>query len=79
MATGSVGNTIRHNSIFRNEDLGIDFFPAGKDGGVTANDADDADSGPNTLLNFPLIRSVTAGAGTTHIVGSYQRCALYGF
>ena len=65
--TTATGNTIRRNSVFRNGDVGIDL---GSDG-VTANDGDDSDTGPNERLNFPLIRSVTAGAGSTHIEGTY--------
>ena len=46
-------NEIRQNSIFNNTDLGIDL---GNDG-VTANDVDDPDVGPNLLQNFPVITS----------------------
>ena len=46
---GTLGNSIRRNSIFSNDDLGIDLG----DNGVTANDANDADNGPNRLQNFP--------------------------
>jgi hypothetical protein len=56
---------ITHNIISLNYDLGIDL---GSDG-VTANDVDDADSGPNKLLNFadhlqafPLVPSTSNGA-----------------
>ena len=54
-------NAIRGNSIYANADLGIDLGPLG----VTANDALDADSGPNGLQNFPLITTVDYGASTT--------------
>jgi len=60
-------NTIRRNRVFRNGELGIEL----DSDGITANDTDDSDTGPNGLLNFPLLRSVTAGAGTTHIEGTY--------
>jgi len=58
-------NTITRNSIFRNRGLGIDLhdeddvWP-----GVTSNDPDDTDTGPNELLNFPVISSVTAESVT---------------
>ncbi len=48
--------TINRNSIFDNGELGVDLSPDG----VTPNDPGDADSGPNTLLNFPELSQVTA-------------------
>ena len=45
------GNAIVNNRIFSNASLGIDLAPLG----VTPNDVDDADVGPNNLLNFPVI------------------------
>lgn len=51
MDVSSVNNKISGNSIYENEYLGIDLFPAGPN----ANDAGDADNGPNSLLNYPVI------------------------
>lgn len=53
--------SIRANTVFDNGGLAIDL---GNDG-VTANDPDDADSGPNELQNFPVLTRVrtTLGAG----------------
>jgi hypothetical protein len=63
--TGS-NNSIRGNSSFANGGLGIDL---GADG-VTANDADDADTGPNHLQNFPVLVSAVANLdGSTAISG----------
>ena len=57
---------IRRNAIFSNGSLGIDLG----DNGVTANDAGDADSGPNNLQNYPMITGATIQAGTMTIAGS---------
>nr|MBA2452327.1 carbohydrate-binding protein [Chloroflexia bacterium] len=53
-------NTITRNSIYSNGGLGIDLAPLG----VTLNDPDDADSGPNQNLNFPVLESATTGQVT---------------
>ena len=51
----SLYNRVSGNSIFQNGDLGIDL-----DGiGVTPNDNQDLDNGPNKLQNYPLIQLVT--------------------
>lgn len=57
-------NTFCENSIFNNAGLGIDLFPIG----VTPNDAGDADTGPNDLMNFPVITDAFEAA-VTHIIG----------
>jgi hypothetical protein len=60
------GNVIRRNSIFSNNGLGIDL---GADG-VTANDLNDPDTGPNQRQNFPVITSVLSSANSTTIQGT---------
>lgn len=64
--TAPVGNTIGANSIHDNGGLGIDL---GNDG-VTFNDTDDPDLGPNELQNFPVIGSATFVAGNITIAGT---------
>jgi CSLREA domain-containing protein len=51
MVTGLAGTTISRNTIVDNTGLGIDL---GNDG-RTLNDATDSDTGPNELLNFPVL------------------------
>jgi hypothetical protein len=56
-------NRVLSNQIFSNTGLGIDL----NIDGVTANDIDDPDTGPNNLQNFPVISGVidaTTVAGT---------------
>jgi parallel beta-helix repeat protein len=68
----SVSSTsIRGNSIHGNDGLGIDLEPGGAPG-ITPNDDDDADTGPNGLQNFPVITQATSGAGGTSISGTLE-------
>jgi hypothetical protein len=61
------GNAIRGNSIYGNGGLAIDL---GGDG-VTANDALDADTGPNSRQNYPIVVSSLATAPSgTNVVGN---------
>ncbi len=53
----SAGNRVLFNSIFSNGGLGIQL----NNDGVTNNDTDDPDTGPNNLQNFPVISSATRG------------------
>ena len=60
-----IGNLVRQNSIYSNGVLGIDL----DNDGVTLNDLQDIDAGPNNLQNFPELLASQAGV-TTHILGS---------
>ncbi len=64
VAAGS-GNTIRHNAVYTNAGLGIDLGT----GGVTPNDAGDADGGANGLQNFPLLTSLVISNGVATVEG----------
>jgi hypothetical protein len=66
---GSISNEVGANSIFANEDLGIDL---GDDGPAT-NDASDPDEGANRLQNYPVIVSATPSAsGVTTVQWSFD-------
>jgi len=54
----ATGVTLRSNLIHSNNEIGIDL----DDDGVTLNDVDDADSGPNDLQNFPVLTSAVSGS-----------------
>jgi CSLREA domain-containing protein len=65
------GNIVRSNVIHSNAGLGIDL---GADG-VTPNDggaANDADTGANTLLNFPALTTASSFGATTNVQGLYD-------
>ena len=66
---GSNGNRILRNSIYSNEDLGIDLGSAAFGDGVTPNDPKDPDTGANALQNFPVLTSVAHSRGQTTIKG----------
>jgi len=71
------GNSIRGNSIYSNAEgavplgnstLGIDLM-SGSALGLTPNDLDDPDNGPNHSQNFPLITSAVSAGGDTTVHG----------
>jgi parallel beta-helix repeat protein len=63
---GGDSNAILSNSIHSNGGLGIDL---GGDG-VTPNDTNDADTGPNDRLNFPVLTSVLYDGNTAFVRGT---------
>lgn len=67
ISTGT-GNVVRGNSIFSNAGVGIDLGA----NGVTANDVNDGDTGPNQLQNFPVITSLLSSSNSTTIQGSLK-------
>lgn len=55
MTSADIRNTFSANAIYSNGGLGIDLYLSG----VTPNDAGDGDTGPNMLMNFPVITLAT--------------------
>jgi CSLREA domain-containing protein len=82
---GGTGNALRRNSIYDNGALGIDL---GTDR-VTPNDSGDADTGPNDLQNFPMLRGsysqiegrLNSAAGKTYTLDFFSNpaCAASGY
>jgi hypothetical protein len=62
----SIGNTISGNSIFANISLAIDL----NGDNVTLNDPLDADTGPNSLQNHPVLNAVHTHNGTVEFIGT---------
>ncbi|GGJ35230.1 GEVED domain-containing protein [Deinococcus roseus] len=71
----STGNVISKNSIYSNGKIGIDLMTStdteksGTAPYVTLNDSGDADTGGNTLLNFPVFATATLQGGNLTITG----------
>lgn len=65
----SFNNTILHNSIFSNNGLGIDLGVPYHGDGVTPNDSGDTDTGPNNLMNFPVLTFARATPGRLIVKG----------
>ena len=63
LATAGADNTIVGNTLADNANVAIDL----DDDGATANDGGDGDTGPNDLLNKPVIRSATESGGTVSV------------
>ena len=67
-ADGGNSNSFRRNRLFSNDELGIDLSSVG----VTPNDAGDGDTGPNGLLNYPVITYVNAQNSSVIVEGTYN-------
>ena len=69
---GALGSDVLGNSIHDNAGLGINLFRLSDRllGEVNPNDLADSDNGePNEGTNFPVLRSVIAAGGATHVEG----------
>ncbi len=68
--TSSIGNRVFANEFSDHAGMAIDLSANGTDtDGITGNDIDDTDNGPNRLQNFPDLLSATATASTITING----------
>ncbi|MCP3996957.1 MAG: Calx-beta domain-containing protein, partial [bacterium] len=70
------GNAILGNSIFDNNERGIDLQGGSETNQVTANDADDADTGANNLQNFPVITAAATAGSQIEISGTLDTDGL---
>lgn len=60
------GIRISHNMIYSNNGLGIDI----NNDGVTSNDLGDGDTGPNNLMNYPVLDDAKVTQGKLHVKGT---------
>jgi CSLREA domain-containing protein len=67
----AIGNRVSGNSITANGGLGIDLGGAG----VTPNDANDGDTGPNNLQNFPVLSSAVITGSMVSVQGTINSTA----
>ena len=66
----TVANTVRGNRVHSNAGLEIDLVAVSDaSSGVTPNDLNDTDGGPNGLLNSPIVESVSFSAAGATITG----------
>ncbi len=72
-STGTLNNRVLGNAIYSNTSLGIDVGS----NGLTANDTNDADTGPNNLQNFPVLNAVTAAGTVTGSLDSLISNSAY--
>ncbi len=76
-----VGNRFSANSIIGGSSapftIGIELWPEGGGAGVTANDTDDPDNGPNHMQNFPVLSSVTSAGAVTGSLDSLATNTAY--
>ncbi len=70
----STGNRVRGNTIYSNGSEGIELTLTADDG-PTPNDADDSDTGPNNLQNYPVLNSAVLSPVGLTIQGSLTSTA----
>jgi titin len=76
----SIGETIRGNTIYSNNYIGINLAGGTEDAyGVTANHLGGAVPGPNHLQNYPIITNAVANGTSTMISGTLNSSASRSF
>jgi trimeric autotransporter adhesin len=79
-ATAGSDNVILGNSIRDNGQLGIDLAGGTEDAhGTTANDAADADNGPNDLQNTPVLTAAYRSGSDTVVNYVFRTVAFTGY
>ncbi len=64
------GITIEGNSIDQSGSLGIDLAAGAAGDGVTVNDTNDTDTGPNGRQNFPVLSTLSHVQGQLQVAGT---------
>ncbi len=64
--SAGVDNYIDPNILHSNDGLGVDL----KDDGITLNDQDDSDTGPNDVMNFPVVTRAEVVDGILEVEGT---------
>jgi hypothetical protein len=79
--TNGTGHALLANAIFANgtlgltDSIGIDLTGCGTCIGVTPNDTNDGDIGPNNRQNFPVLTSAVSTSSTTTVSGTLNSTA----
>jgi hypothetical protein len=79
--TNGTGHALLANSIFANgtlgltDSIGIDLTGCPACVGVTPNDTNDGDTGPNNRQNFPIVTSAVSTPSTTTVSGTLNSTA----
>lgn len=69
---GTTNNVLRGNNIAANGGLGINLFGSDWFWGVTLNDFDDSDPGPNQLQNYPVLTNAIGSGPSTVLGGTFN-------
>ena len=71
LANSGLRNSVLGNAIYSNTGIGIDIYG----NGVTLNDLNDVDAGPNDVQNFPVLGSALTLGTHTAIQGTLNSTA----
>jgi len=78
---GTSGNSMRGNKIWGDKYLAINLVGINSGWGITPNDVNDGDSGPNDLQNYPVLKRPVVEGATIKVSGELNttpntRCAI---